>query len=87
MEVLLASCGNPDHYQDPDQPMWGCESDSKVSVKSLDEASAECRDFIKRNELGSGNWAGGDVFEGNEHIAQIAYNGRIICRSDNAHGE
>ncbi|MDH5388528.1 MAG: hypothetical protein OEY06_08765 [Gammaproteobacteria bacterium] len=78
MEVLLASCGNPDHYQDPDQPMWGCESDSKVSVKSLEEASAACRSFIERNELGNGNWAGGDVYEGDKHIATIAYNGRIM---------
>ena len=78
MEVMLASCGNPDHYQDPDQPMWGCESDSKVSVKSLDEASVECRKFIERNELGSGNWAGGDVLEGGKCVSRIAYNGRIM---------
>ena len=78
MEVLLASCGNPDHFQDPERPMWGCESDRKVTVKSLKEASVQCRGFIERNELGNGNWAGGDVFEQDKRIAEIAYNGRIM---------
>ena len=78
MEVTLASCGNPDHFQNPDQPMYGCESDCKVSVNSLEEASVECRKFIDSNFLGSGNWAGGDVFEENKCIAKIAYNGRIL---------
>ncbi len=27
MKVELASCGNSDHFQDPDRPMYGCESD------------------------------------------------------------
>lgn len=78
MKVKLASCGNPDHFQDPDRPMYGCESDKMLSVASLEEASAECRKFIERNYLGSGNWAGGDVFEGKKCIAKIAYNGRIL---------
>ena len=78
MEVMLASCGNPDHFQNPELPMYGCEDDCKITVKSLDEASVECRKYIERNELGSGNWAGGDVLEDNKRIAQIGYNGRII---------
>jgi hypothetical protein len=77
MEVLLASCGNPDHFQDPDQPMYGCEGDSKVTVNSLKEASVECRKFIDRNILGYGNWAGGDVYEDKNCIAEISYNGKI----------
>ena len=78
MEVMLASCGNPDHFQNPELPMYGCEDDCKITVKSLDEASAACRSFIERNELGNGNWAGGDVYEGNKVINRIAYNGRIM---------
>ena len=78
MKVTLASCGNPDHFQNPYEPMWGCESDSKITVNSLEEASAKCRKFIDRNFLGGGNWAGGDVFENNKIIARIAYNGRIL---------
>jgi hypothetical protein len=86
MEVELASCGNPDHFQDPDQPMWGCEGDCRITVNSLDDASAECRKFIERNSLGSGNWAGGSVYENNARIAQIAYNGRIIPQQEDQDG-
>ena len=82
MEVILASCGNPDHFQDPEQPMYGCESNHRVIVNSLEEASVECKKFIKTNELGGGNWAGGDVYENNIHIAKIAYNGRIITKQE-----
>jgi len=85
MEVILASCGNPDHFQDPDQPMYGCESDCKVAVNSLEEASKECRKFIDRNFLGGGNWAGGDVYENHKCIAEIAYNGRIFRNPERAH--
>ena len=85
MEVKLASCGNPDHFQDPDQPMYGCESNHYITVKSLEEASLECRKFIKRNNLGNGNWIGGAVYENNKCTAEIAYNGRIIRKSEHAH--
>ena len=78
MEVILASCGNPDHFQDPDQPMFGCESNNKVTVNSLADASIECRKFIYRNFLGYGNWAGGEVYDDKNCIAQISYNGRIV---------
>ncbi|MFQ5642329.1 MAG: hypothetical protein ACE5FQ_01380 [Thiogranum sp.] len=83
MEVILASCGNPDHFQDPDQPMYGCENNSRLAVNSLEEASLKCKDFINRNYLGSGNWAGGEVFEGNKCIAKISYNGNIIHIREN----
>jgi len=77
MEVILASCGNPDHFQHPDHSMYGAEKDTRIRVKSLEEASKKCREFIDNNDLGSGNWAGGDVFEKNQCIAKVSYNGRI----------
>ena len=86
MEVNLASCGNPDHFQDPDQPMYGCDSNHYITVSTLDEASLECRKFIERNNLGNGNWIGGEVYENNKCIARIAYNGRISRKPDYAHG-
>lgn len=78
MHVILASCGNPDYYQDPDEPMYGCEENSKRNVSSLVEASMECRKFIERNDLGSGNWAGGEIFDGNKQVARISYNGSVL---------
>ncbi len=82
MEVILASCGNPDHFQDPDQPMWGCEDNRKVEVNSLEEASSLCVKFIRNNELGGGNWAGGQVLTNNQVIAVIQYNGKISLPAD-----
>ena len=82
MEVKLASCGNPDHFQDPDQPMYGCESNHYITVNSLEEASLECKKFIKRNNLGNGNWIGGTVYENNKLITEIAINGRIFRKPE-----
>jgi len=78
MKVKLASCGNPDHFQDPDQPMYGCESNHYITVKTLEDASLECRKFIERNFLGGGNWTGGKVYENNKCIAQISCTGKIM---------
>ena len=62
--------------------MHGCEEDHFITVNSLEEASLECRKFIKRNYLGGGNWAGGTAYENNQCIAEIAYNGRIIPKQE-----
>lgn len=82
MEVILASCGNPDHFQDPDRPMWGCEDNCKVEVKSLEEASRICVEFIRNNDLGGGNWAGGQVLKNHQVIAKIQYGGKITLPDD-----
>lgn len=82
MEVILASCGNPDHYQDPDRPMWGCEDNRKVPVKTLEEASKICMEFIHNNDLGGGNWAGGQVISKDKIIARIESTGKISLPAD-----
>ncbi len=76
MKLLLESAGNPDYGQDPAQPFPGCEKAAVVEVKSLKEASDRCNQFIEMNELGGGNWTGGQVYEGDKLIAEISYNGR-----------
>lgn len=48
-----------------------------VEVSTFAEASYTCRMFIFANELGGGNWSGGQVFEGDEQIAHVSYNGRV----------
>jgi len=78
MKVALASCGNPDHFQDPNRPMYGCERNHYVTVKTLEEASFVCRKFIENNFLGGGNWIGGKVYENNKYIARISYSGKIM---------
>lgn len=75
--VKLASVGNPDFGQNPNEPLWGAEPDKEVQVKDLREASIVCREFISDNDLGSGNWVGGQVYEDGKQIARISYNSRV----------
>ena len=82
MEVILASCGNPDHYQDPYQPMWGCQDNRKVEVESIEEAVQICLQFVKRNDLGGGNWIGGQVLKNKEIIAKIELSGVTFFPGD-----
>lgn len=76
MRVILSSCGNPDYNQDPYRPVPGV-LDKTVLVSSFAEAAKHCREYISENNLGSGNWNGGDVYFGAEVIARVSYNGRV----------
>lgn len=78
MKVKLASIGNPDFRQDPNQPLFGSESNKIVPVKSFKEASELCVKFIEDNDLGSGNWYGGEIYDDKgKVIAHVSYNGRV----------
>jgi len=46
-------------------------------VASLAEASRTCREYIEQNDLGGGNWTGGQVCLGNVEIGRVSYNGRV----------
>jgi hypothetical protein len=75
--VQLSSVGNPDFRQDPNSPLFGCETDKKKVISSLWEASEACGKFILSNDLGAGNWSGGEVTnKDGKIIARISYNGR-----------
>ena len=79
LNVRLASVGNPDYGQDFDnvEGLPGVQ-DQEVDVKDLAEAGAVCRRWIEENDLGGGNWAGGQVTDENGvQIAQVSYNGRV----------
>jgi len=79
MLVLLSARGNIDFGQMPDRPPFGCPPDRWVRVSNMDEASAKCRAFIEKNDLGGGNWYGGEVVSLQGYkVARIAYNGSII---------
>lgn len=76
MTVSLTSVGNPDHGQDHDAPVYGVE-DTTAEVDSLAHASAVCRAWILKNDLGGGNWSGGRVSVDGKVVARISYNGRV----------
>ncbi len=78
MKVKLASVGNPDFGQDPNRPLYGCERSKTVKVNSFKAASEACMSFIERNNLGGGNWAGGEIMDDTgKIIAHVSYNGRV----------
>jgi len=77
-KVRLASAGNPDMGQDPRRRKYGAEPNRTDTVMTLREAAARCREFIELNDLGGGNWAGGQVHDGmNQEVAYVSYNGRV----------
>lgn len=76
--VLLAARGNPDHGQHPDQPPLGVGPDQVKRVGSMMEAVNAVNVFIRDNDLGGGNWVGGDVWMDGQHVGCIAYNGRLF---------
>ncbi|TXT25421.1 MAG: hypothetical protein FD131_4622 [Rhodocyclaceae bacterium] len=81
--VRLASVGNPDFGQNPRARKYGAKANHWLKVGSIAEASAACRKFITDNELGGGNWSGGDVQdEAGKVVARISYNGRAWLPSD-----
>lgn len=69
------------HAPNPDIPggYYGFKRPAKLTatVPDLAAASRICREYIEHNELGGGNWTGGQVFRGAEQIARISYNGRV----------
>lgn len=85
LRVLLATRGNPDHGQDPARPAWGMPPDRIASAASLDEARQLVRAYLDDNEVGGGQWVGGDVWQGGRRLGVIAYNGRFF-EADAANG-
>lgn len=74
LRVLLKACPNPDHGQYGSMGIPAV----KVPVANLEEAVKKCREFLEEENLGGGNWAGGDVFDAKDKkIAYISFNGRV----------
>lgn len=77
MKVKLAAVSNPDFS--PDVPQGHIELPvTWVEVRSLEHASQVCRQYIDENELGGGNWVGGEItHDDGSPIARVSYNGRV----------
>jgi hypothetical protein len=50
-----------------------------VYVETFAEASRAVRDYIAKNELGAGNWVGGNLSEvgTGQPLGRVSYNGRV----------
>jgi hypothetical protein len=71
-----------DHGSNPDIEggYWGSKPDKGAisePVRTFAEASKICRRYITENELGGGNWVGGEIYCGRKLVARVSYNGKV----------
>ena len=76
LEVELGAEPNPNHSLRSHEGSVKIKT-HKVKVKSLSEAQNEVRGFIEENDLGAGNFTGGDLFSHGKKIGRVSYNGRL----------
>lgn len=77
-KVTLSACGNIDHGENPySNIVNGIEIKPMLGkAKTIEECCAIVRGYIEENNLGSGNWTGGVVFQNGTRVGYISYNGR-----------
>ncbi len=73
LRVQLAAVPNPDYGEGRERRIKA----HYVEAHSFADAAAICRRFITANDLGSGNWAGGDIRLGIALLGRVSYNGRV----------
>jgi hypothetical protein len=76
LEVELGAEPNPNHSLKSHTGSVKIKT-HRVKVKSLSEAQNKVREFIEENDLGSGNFTGGDLFLNGKKIGMVSYNGRL----------
>lgn len=84
-EVVLSAVPNVDYEEDRYEGSIEIKP-KKKKVKSIEEAQSEVRKFIVDNELGGGNFNGGDVYKNGEKIGYVSYNGRFWDKTNMAKG-
>lgn len=84
MKVEMKASPNPD-YNAPEHRATVRIKAFRHGVDSFKDASRAVRHFIETNDLGSGNWTGGRLFDdAGRLIGHVSYNGRVW---DNAGSE
>ena len=80
-ETTMSYTVHLSHAANPDIPggYYGHKRPAKLkaTVPTFADAAKLCREYIDHNELGGGNWTGGQVFKGKEQVARVSYNGRV----------
>lgn len=76
MIVTLKADPNPD-FPVGEWPGHVRIEEKTVGVSSFDEARRVCREFIEENDLGGGNWTGGQIWDDGAPVAYVSYNGRV----------
>ena len=77
LRVLLDNVGNPDRQQDPTRPLPGVGRRWQ-KVDGFEAASEACRKYIEANDLGGGNWTGGEIIDAaNNPVGRVSFNGAV----------
>jgi len=77
MKVLLKYAKNPDIIGNYWSTMRRPKA-KEVEVTSFEEASAICKAYIERYDLGSGNWVGGKITDDDgKEIARVSFNRKV----------
>ena len=74
--VSLNCCGNIDHGENPYAPLDGAPV-KYAYCNSISDCQSAALNYIKAFGLGSGQWGGGLVYQGNQYAGLISYNGRF----------
>lgn len=75
--VVLNSVGNPDKRQDHTKPLPGVSMEL-VTVNTYKEASDAVQKYNNENNIGAGNYDGGEIVSPTgEIVAIVSYNGRV----------
>ena len=74
--VKLSGHGNIDYGQNPYEEVC---AGMVAYCHDLNECSRACREFINENDLGGGQWTGGDIYRADDQVvvARVSYNGRV----------
>lgn len=72
MKIKCITAGNIDHGQNPYE-----KTNSIFDANNIEECQKIVEEYIEDNDLGGGNWIGGFVYEQDNLIAVISYNGRV----------
>lgn len=74
--VSLNCCGNIDHGENPHAPLDGAPV-RYTYCDSISDCQSAALNYIKAFDLGSGQWGGGLVYQGNNYVGLVSYNGKF----------
>ncbi len=84
LAVRLSNRGNPDFGQDSSRPLPGTLDGGWMAVPDFQTASELCQAYIAGEQLGGGNWTGGEIRRttkaggvGKVVLGHVSYNGRV----------
>jgi hypothetical protein len=77
LQVEMKASPNPD-YDAPEHRATIRIKAFRHTIDSFKDASRAVRHFIETNDLGSGNWTGGRVFDDRGLVVgRVSFNGRV----------